>query len=106
MTDRPIIDKAAGRLCLGNGWHAVEAIDMDGDREYWILDPQGDNTDRSVPIPDHELVGPLPPITRQRLARPLQPRCGRPRMSDGRPCGMYVARPGDACHHHRVKATP
>ena len=42
--DRPLVDKIAGTLCLGAGYHAVETVAADGNRGYWILDPNHDRT--------------------------------------------------------------
>lgn len=101
MTRRPLVDVAAGRLCLGDGWHAVETVDTDGERSYWLLDPDG-TSGRLLFTPPHEQVGPLPRGFVARLATPVQPRCGRPRL-DGGACRTMVGYRGAACGHHRKR---
>ena len=93
------VDAAARPLCLGGGCHAVETVDPDGGRSFWILVPHG-RGGVAVPTPAHEQLGPLPwPV----LARVNSHRCGRPTLS-GKPCRTPVARHGLTCAHHRSTA--
>jgi len=93
-----IADWAAGVLCLGAGFHAVEAVEADGTRCYWIVDANG-RTRSPQRLPAHELLGPLPDAVTARLASTML-RCGRPTHA-GSPCRTPVARLGLACSNHR-----
>lgn len=95
---RPLVDPRR-TACLGTGWHAVIAIGPGGSESAWLLSPDGNGSGAAPPTPPHERLGPLPLAIAARLARPVQPRCGRPRR-DGAPCGTYVSRHGAACAHH------
>jgi len=96
---RSYVDAAAPPLCLGDGCHAVETVDPDGGRSYWILVPNG-RCGVPVSTPAHEQLGPLPWPVR---ARVNMHRCGRPTLS-GKPCRTPVARRGLTCAHHRSTA--
>jgi hypothetical protein len=97
---RPLVDVGAGVLCLPGHWHAVEAVNPDGDRSFWLMDPNPqDDHELPIAIPAHEDIGPLPLDVRRRIS-PVA-RCGQPTRS-GAPCQAAVAHPGATCTRHRT----
>jgi hypothetical protein len=96
---QPIVDLGAGLLCLDDGFHAVEAVTPDGERTYWILNPDGVDAEPAT-IPAHERLGPLPVVIRGRV---WTYRCGEPTQAGG-PCRTPVPRAGLTCARHRTKA--
>jgi hypothetical protein len=65
---RPLVDVGAGVLCLGDEWHAVEAVNPDGPRSFWLIHPNPPDSDSPIAIPAHEDVGPLPLDVRRRIS--------------------------------------
>lgn len=100
-----LADLAAG-IPLDRGDLLAPAIAEDGSVSVWIVRPitaalEADLLHGNLANAGHEMVGPLPPAMRIRMAHLAVPRCGGRRM-DGGVCRTLVAHLGSRCHHHRA----
>lgn len=89
------------------GYSAGVSVDRDGTVTLWVLNDElvgQAGVDHGNEHPRHELLGRLPVNFRDRLWGG-QLRCGRP-TTRGRPCGMRVASPGEACGIHAARGGP
>jgi hypothetical protein len=97
--DRPLIVR---EICLGDAGpdlddiHLAECVNSDGRTSFWVLGAPGE-AQTPTRIPDHEQVGALPWLIRERLdALPVAGRCNAPTKA-GRRCRRTAA----GCPHHR-----
>lgn len=91
----------------GGRWELVEGIRGDGDRRYWLLNPDRAHEGYHIVYPSHELVGPLPEDILNRINQAARMadywkcRCGAETATTGTRCRNRVTG-GGRCHRHRV----
>lgn len=99
MTTPPIPDPDTD-ACLGNGWHAVVAVDHDGHAWPWLLDVadlDGDgNGCRAACCAPHEQLGRLPVDVRRRINR-----CSATNSTSRSRCRNPAPAGHDYCHVHQ-----
>lgn len=95
---RSLVDWASAGY-LDNGFHAVLAVEENGETWPWLLAP--DQIGGTVThFPGHELTGPLPAVHRERASR-----CNGPTRA-GWPCQRIgTSRHGGRCAQHRAVAS-